>query len=136
MLFKGISLRCVMIDGQPWFVGADALKALGYSTVSAANHYKKLPEETKSYVKRINVGMAPGRDVTVLSEEGLYKLALRSDKAEAKAFQDWVTRDVLPDPTTITGPATSQASSCQLQLLAPAGQSAPSHDPPPDPDVS
>jgi len=32
----------------------------------------------------------------VLSESGLYKLIMRSDKPEAKPFQDWVTREVLP----------------------------------------
>jgi prophage antirepressor-like protein len=32
----------------------------------------------------------------LISESGLYKLVLRSDKPEAKAFQDWVTRTVLP----------------------------------------
>lgn len=34
--------------------------------------------------------------VMLISESGLYKLIMRSDKPEAKAFQDWVTRDVLP----------------------------------------
>jgi prophage antirepressor-like protein len=34
--------------------------------------------------------------VRVLSESGLYKLLMRSYKPEAHAFQDWVTRDVLP----------------------------------------
>lgn len=34
--------------------------------------------------------------LNVLSEAGLYKLILRSDKPEAKRFQDWVTSDVLP----------------------------------------
>jgi len=28
----------------------------------------------------------------VISESGLYKLVMRSDKKEAKQFQDWVTR--------------------------------------------
>jgi len=32
---------------------------------------------------------------TMLSESGLYKLITRSDKADAKPFQEWVTRDVL-----------------------------------------
>lgn len=32
---------------------------------------------------------------TVASESGLYKLIMRSDKPEAKAFQDWVTKVVL-----------------------------------------
>lgn len=32
----------------------------------------------------------------IVSESGLYKLVMRSDKDEAKVFQDWVTRTVLP----------------------------------------
>lgn len=32
----------------------------------------------------------------VVSESGLYKLTMRSDKPGARRFQDWVTRDVLP----------------------------------------
>ena len=38
-----------------------------------------------------------GFGVLVLNESGLYKLVMRSNKPEAKAFQDWVTRVVLPD---------------------------------------
>lgn len=33
--------------------------------------------------------------VTIL-ENGLYKLIMRSDKPEARDFQNWVTRVVLP----------------------------------------
>ncbi len=31
-----------------------------------------------------------------ISESGLYKLVMRSDKPEARGFQDWVTKTVLP----------------------------------------
>lgn len=34
--------------------------------------------------------------ITLISESGLYKLIMRSDKPEAKEFQDWVTKTVLP----------------------------------------
>ncbi len=37
-----------------------------------------------------------GRPSLCVSESGLYKLIMRSDKPAARAFQDWVTRDVLP----------------------------------------
>lgn len=40
-----------------------------------------------------------GRQVkkqTVVSESGLYKLIMRSEKSEAKEFQNWVTKEVLP----------------------------------------
>lgn len=32
----------------------------------------------------------------VVSESGLYKLIMRSDKDTARPFQDWVTKEVLP----------------------------------------
>lgn len=39
-------------------------------------------------------GRAPR--LVVVSESGLYKLIMRSDKATARPFQDWVTKEVLP----------------------------------------
>lgn len=33
---------------------------------------------------------------TIITESGLYKPIMRSDKATARPFQDWVTKDVLP----------------------------------------
>jgi prophage antirepressor-like protein len=35
-------------------------------------------------------------DLTLLSESGLYKIIMRSDKPTARPFQDWVTKEVLP----------------------------------------
>lgn len=37
-----------------------------------------------------------GLGLTFISESGLYKLIMRSDEPEARQFQDWVTREVLP----------------------------------------
>ncbi len=34
--------------------------------------------------------MRIGVDLTLLSESGLYKLIMRSDKPQARPFQDWV----------------------------------------------
>ena len=34
--------------------------------------------------------------VSLISESGLYKFIMRSDKPTARPFQDWVTREVLP----------------------------------------
>lgn len=37
-----------------------------------------------------------GTRLNLVSESGLYKLIMRSDKPEAKRFQNWVTQEVLP----------------------------------------
>ena len=36
------------------------------------------------------------QEMTIISEQGLYSLILRSRKPEAKAFKRWVTHEVIP----------------------------------------
>jgi len=40
--------------------------------------------------------MSPGKPVVLVSESGLYRLVMRSDKPEAVQFQTWVVQEVLP----------------------------------------
>ena len=70
-------------------------------------------------------GRGGARVVALISESGLYKLVMRSDKPEAREFQDWVTRVVLPairkDGAYIQGEAkvvTGEESAAQ-QLIRP-----------------
>lgn len=42
------------------------------------------------------MGKTTRREQLLVSESGLYKLIMRSDKATARPFQDWVTKEVLP----------------------------------------
>lgn len=88
----GSQIRVVDIKGEPWFVAADVLFALDYPLRSHGQIIKKLGADESS-LHRIQ---SDRRSQRIVSESGLYKLVLRSDKAQAKAFQDWVTRDVLP----------------------------------------
>ena len=82
----------MQIEGEPWFVAADAVGLLSIG----ASEYRRLTNNEKRYLPRTQLGMSPGRPAILISESGLYKLIMRSDKPQAKAFQDWVTRDVLP----------------------------------------
>ncbi len=88
------TLRTVLLNGEPWFVAADACRCLGID--SPWNAYARLGADEKTNLRRAEVGMGNGRDVVAVSESGLYKLIMRSDKPEARKFQDWVTREVLP----------------------------------------
>ncbi|MER0239675.1 Bro-N domain-containing protein [Fulvimarina sp. MAC8] len=90
--FNSKQLRTVMIEGQPWFVAADVCAVLGLTNMT--NSIRPLADDEKG-VNQIKTLGGP-QNVRVLCESGLYKLVMRSDKAEARAFQDWVTRDVLP----------------------------------------
>lgn len=94
-------IRVVEIDGEPWFVAADVFRALGIdlsSTTSRYMHFLRDDEVrfvSRSDVEQINVSF-PNRGVNCVSESGLYKLVMRSDKPQAKPFQNWVTQVVLP----------------------------------------
>lgn len=79
------------IGGEPWFVAADVCRALGLDNTSYV--VRRLDDDEKQSFKLAN---QRGRDPIIVSESGLYKLILRSDKPQAKPFQDWVTRVVLP----------------------------------------
>ena len=92
--FKGHQVRVVELDGNPWFAGMDICAALGLA--NASNAYNRLAEDQRSYIRRVDVGLNPGRDLMFVSESGLYKLVLRSRKPDAEAFKTWVTREVLP----------------------------------------
>ncbi|MBS7697844.1 MULTISPECIES: Bro-N domain-containing protein [unclassified Chelatococcus] len=83
------NVRVVDIDGAPWFVAADVCKVLGHSNTTVAIRILSDDEQAKS-------DLGSPRPANIISESGLYKLIMRSDKPQARTFQDWVTRTVLP----------------------------------------
>lgn len=90
----GQQVRTVMKGDAPWFVGADACRCLGMDVSKGVyRHIGGLRDDEKTHEQI--VGMRGGA-ATLISESGLYKLIMRSDKPQARQFQDWVTRDVLP----------------------------------------
>ena len=91
---QGMALRSVIHDGEPWFIAADACKALGYVDAPAALAQHVDADERFSTVIHLGTRGNPRR--TIISESGLYALILRSNKATALPFQKWVTRTVLP----------------------------------------
>lgn len=59
-------------------------------------HLKRVADDERRTMTPSPIGgLSTGR-ATFISESGLYKLVMRSDKPEARQFQDWVTREVLP----------------------------------------
>lgn len=88
--FGILPIRVIERNGSPWFVAADVCAALGIANTSAA--MSKLPAEDKS---NFRLGLR-GSPPLIVSEAGVYKLVMRSDKPGAKTFQNWVTQVVLP----------------------------------------
>lgn len=85
-------IRTVMIDNEPWFVLTDICKILKINNSRMVAN--RLDENELMSVKLTSGGQR--RDMTVISESGLYAVILRSDKPHAKAFRKWVTSEVLP----------------------------------------
>ena len=92
--FNDKQVRVVELDGNPWFVAKDVFDVLGYPKGSRSYQLNQLGDDEKGVLKIQTLRRM--HDLRSLSESGLYKLIMRSDKPEAKKFQDWVTRDVLP----------------------------------------
>ena len=84
-----------MLDekGEPWFVGKDVARRLGY-----INHRKALRDHVDEDDKGGSEMDTPGgtQTVTIINESGLYALILASKLPQAKAFKHWVTSEVLP----------------------------------------
>ena len=87
-------VRVVVLDGSPWFVRLDASRACGISDSASRDFGMAFRADGKG----VRLTDTPGgpQKVALLSERGLYKLIELAYKPQARAFQDWVTRDVLP----------------------------------------
>ncbi len=85
-------VRTVVKDGEPWFVLADICKVLEISNSRMVAG--RLDTEELMSVKLTSGGQR--REMTAVSESGLYAVILRSDKPQAKPFRKWVTSEILP----------------------------------------
>ncbi|HEV7319333.1 MAG TPA: BRO family protein [Ensifer sp.] len=97
-MFKDHEVRTAKIGGEPWFVAADVCLSIGYSVKSdgSVNVYNALRTLDADEVTTHRISGNRGTGSKFVSESGLFKLIMRSDKREAKDFQNWVTKVVLP----------------------------------------
>ncbi|TCZ64454.1 BRO-N domain-containing protein [Roseicella aquatilis] len=89
-------IRVFTVGKAPWFVAADVCKALGMSVERGTYQWLTGLGQDEKNTHRLATGFRGNPNVVCISESGLYKLILRSDKPQARQFQDWVTREVLP----------------------------------------
>lgn len=83
-------VRVFEINNEPWFVGKDVAKALGYSETNAMT--KRLDDEDFMSAKLSGMNM----NSTIINESGLYDAVLGSHLSSAKKFKRWITKEVLP----------------------------------------
>jgi len=91
--FEGRNIRTFVDEhGMTWWIAADVCATLEMRNVSQV--CKRLDADEKGLHFLYTLG-GPQENM-IVNEPGLYKLLLRSNKKEAKAFQRWVTHEVLP----------------------------------------
>lgn len=94
-------VRTLVINDEPWFVGKDVAKILGYSNASKAvsvhvdNEDKlfKMLDVADSQIGNVSKGQSK---TALINESGLYSLILSSKLPTARKFKKWVTSEVLP----------------------------------------
>ncbi|MBQ9632626.1 MAG: phage antirepressor [Lachnospiraceae bacterium] len=87
------SVRSLTVNGEPFFVGRDVAKILGYANPNDALA-KRVDEEDKGVAKCDTLGGS--QELIIINESGLYSLILSSKLPSAKRFKRWVTSEVLP----------------------------------------
>ena len=88
------TVRTLMKDGQPWFVGKDVAVILGYSNPRKAIIDHVDDEDKDGVTIRDSIGRE--QTPTIINESGLYSLIIGSKLPTAKKFKRWVTSEVLP----------------------------------------
>lgn len=91
--FEESNIRTLTINNEPYFVGKDVAKILGYADAFGALK-KHVDEEDKQNCQ--NDSFESNRGLTIINESGLYSLILSSKLPSAKRFKRWVTSEVLP----------------------------------------
>lgn len=87
------SIRTVMINEEPHFVGKDVADILEYTNTAKA--IRDHVDDEDKLTERI-VLSGQNREVIFINESGLHSLILSSKMPAAKKFKRWVTSEVLP----------------------------------------
>ncbi|MEB6608905.1 Bro-N domain-containing protein [Staphylococcus borealis] len=97
-LFKGNEIRFIEKDGEHWAVASDVATILGFRDSHTA--VRVLPTHVKDTHKVRTLGGE--QNMSDINEKGIYRLVMRSNKAEAEEFQDWIC-DLLVELRRATG---------------------------------
>ena len=85
-------VRMQVIDGKSWYVARDVCAAIGLA------HGREACRALDRSEKGVSIADTPGgrQEMMIISESGMLSLLMRSRKPRAKAFQQWVTGEVIP----------------------------------------
>ena len=113
-------IRTAEIGGEPWFVGKDVAKVLGYA--KPLNALSTHIDEDDSLKQGLTDSMGRTQETILINESGLYSLILSSKLPNAKAFKKWVTSEVLPSIRKHGGYISGQTEMSPEELMAKALQ--------------
>lgn len=85
-------VRVTLIDDEPWFCLADVCSVLTVDRTSRL--LRDLDEKGLADCHTLTQGGE--QQLKFINEPNLYRVIFRSNKPEAKTFQDWVFNEVLP----------------------------------------
>jgi prophage antirepressor-like protein len=91
--FKDQEIRVNFIDNSPYWVLADVCKPLDLGDPSRVAD--RLDPDGTTFSMVID-SLGREQKVLCINEPNLYRTIFRSNKPEAKVFQDWVFKEVLP----------------------------------------
>jgi prophage antirepressor-like protein len=90
--FNTKDIRIIKKDNIHWFIAKDICNLLKLSNVSQA--VSKLPDKWKGIKQNDTLGGK--QNMITISEAGVYRLIMRSDKIQSQRFQEWVCENLLP----------------------------------------
>lgn len=111
------SVRTLMINAAPYFVGKDVADILGYQNGSRDIN-RHVDEEDRR--KEMLFDGNQDKETILINESGLYSLILSSKMPNAKKFKHWVTADVLPSIRKTGGYIVGQEQLTDAELMAKA----------------
>lgn len=121
--YNGVNLDYGLLNGEPLF----HLKTIA-KYLELTNHRMAIDTSDPDYCRKVTnsavnftyIRKLNNAGELFLTEAGLYRLLMRSNKAEAEAFQKWVTKEVLPSIRKHGGYIAQQEEMSSEQLLAKA----------------
>lgn len=88
------SVRTLVIDNEPWFVGKDVAEVLGYA--KPLNAIAQHVDKDDSLKQGLTDSLGRQQKTIFVNESGLYALIFGSKLESAQKFKRWVTSEVLP----------------------------------------
>ena len=117
--FQGKEIQIKVIDNEPWFLAADIARALTVKDPSRMIEHARVKEQ--NVCKIMNRTNDVHREMLFVDEAGMYKILMKSRKAVAEKFQDWVSEQVLPSIRKTGSYSVNQATALpldyELQLI-------------------